>query len=33
MPRSGDVKVYKKDSTLERTEEFNAPISDVGHPK
>ena len=26
MSRSGDVKVYKKDSTLERTKEFNAPI-------
>ena len=26
MFRSGDVKVYKEDSTLERTEEFNAPI-------
>ena len=26
MFRSGDVKVYKKDSTLQRTKEFNAPI-------
>ena len=26
MPRSGDVKVYKKDSTVGRMNEFNAPI-------
>ena len=26
MSRFGDVKVYKKDSTFERTNEFNAPI-------
>ena len=32
MPRSGDVKVYKKDSTLERTKEFNAPIQVLDIP-
>ena len=33
MSRSVDVMMYKKDNTMERTTEFNAVDSSVGHLK